>query len=104
MIANFWISSGIFLSQEGYHVRTARDGKEALSEIQRNPPDVLFTDLIMPKISGEQLIRYVRDNPAFAPMVIVVVSGAILEYSGMNRSRRIISSPKAISIPSGSRF
>ena len=70
------------LIQEGYHVRTARDGKEALTEIRRNPPDVLFTDLIMPKISGEQLIRYVRDNPAFAPMVIVVVSGAILEYSG----------------------
>ena len=82
MIASFWIFSGIFLSTEGYHVRTARDGKEALSEISRNPPDVLFTDLIIPKISGEQLIRYVRDNPAFAPMVIVVVSGAILEYSG----------------------
>jgi signal transduction histidine kinase/DNA-binding response OmpR family regulator len=70
------------LIAEGYHVRTARDGKEALSEIQRHPPDVLFTDLIMPKISGEQLIRYVRDNPALASMVIVVVSGAILEYSG----------------------
>jgi signal transduction histidine kinase/DNA-binding response OmpR family regulator len=72
---------GDILIQEGYRVRTARDGKEALSEIHRNPPDVLFTDLIIPKISGEQLIRYVRDNPAFAPMVIVVVSGAILEYS-----------------------
>jgi signal transduction histidine kinase/DNA-binding response OmpR family regulator len=73
---------GDILITEGYHVRTARDGKEALSEIHRDPPDVLFTDLIMPKISGEQLIRYVRDNPAIAPMVIVVVSGAILEYSG----------------------
>ena len=70
------------LITEGYRVQTARDGKEALSEIQRNPPDVLFTDLIMPKISGEQLIRYIRDNPVLAPMVIVVVSGAILEYSG----------------------
>ncbi len=70
------------LISEGYHVRTARDGKEAISEIHRNQPDILFTDLIIPKISGEQLIRYVRDNPAYAPMVIVVVSGAILEYSG----------------------
>jgi signal transduction histidine kinase/DNA-binding response OmpR family regulator len=73
------------LTMEGYHVRTVSDGKEALSEIHRNPPDVLFTDLIIPKISGEQLIRYVRDDPAIAPMVIVVVSGAILEYSGHER-------------------
>ena len=70
------------LVMEGYRVRTAIDGKEAISAIHRNPPDVLFTDLIIPKISGEQLIRYVRDNPDFAQMVIVVVSGAILEYSG----------------------
>lgn len=73
------------LVMEGYRVRTAMDGKEALSAIHRNPPDVLFTDLIIPKISGEQLIRYVRDNPAISPMVIVVVSGAILEYSGHER-------------------
>lgn len=72
---------GDILIQEGYCVRKAKNGKEALSEIHRNPPDVLFTDLIIPKISGEQLIRYVRDNPVFSPMVIVVVSGAILEYS-----------------------
>ncbi len=72
---------GDILIQEGYRVRTASNGKEALSEIHRNPPDVLFTDLIIPKISGEQLIRYVRDDPALASMVIVVVSGAILEYS-----------------------
>ncbi len=73
------------LTMEGYHVRAVSDGKEALSEIHRNPPDVLFTDLIIPKISGEQLIRYIRDDPAIAPMVIVVVSGAILEYSGHER-------------------
>lgn len=73
------------LTREGYVVRTANDGKQALSEIHRNPPDVLFTDLIIPKISGEQLIRFVRDNPSFSPMMVVVVSGAVLEYSGHDR-------------------
>ncbi len=79
---NFLTIFSEILTREGYQVRTAKDGKEALSEIHRNPPDVLFTDLIIPKISGEQLIRFVRDDPAIAPMLIVVVSGAILEYSG----------------------
>lgn len=73
------------LITDGYAVRTARDGKEALSQIQHHPPDILFTDLIIPKISGEQLIRYIRTHSDIAPMVIVVVSGAILEYSGHER-------------------
>jgi signal transduction histidine kinase/DNA-binding response OmpR family regulator len=80
--SNFLDIFSEILTREGYIVRTASDGKQALSEIHRNPPDVLFTDLIIPKISGEQLIRFVRDDPSFSPMRVVVVSGAVLEYSG----------------------
>ena len=78
------IISNILL-EEGYRIITARDGKEALAAILQAPPDVLFTDLIMPKISGEQLIRYIRDTVSLCRMVIVVVSGAILEYSGYEK-------------------
>ncbi len=70
------------LTREGYRVRTARDGREALTGILQSPPDVLFTDLIMPKISGEQLIAYIRDRDHLRRMTIVVVSAAIIEYAG----------------------
>lgn len=67
-------------NKEEYTVRTALDGKEALDEIKKNPPDILFTDIVMPKISGDLLIQYVRKNEQYALMTIVVISGAINEY------------------------
>lgn len=73
------------LTHEGYRVRTARDGREALAGILQSPPDVLFTDLIMPKISGEQLIAYIRDCENLRHMTIVVISAAIIEYAGHER-------------------
>ena len=68
------------LREEGYMVRNAMDGRDALDEIRKDPPDILFTDLVMPKISGDLLIQYVRENERYSHMIIVVVSGAINEY------------------------
>ena len=76
---------GDILREEGFQVKTANNGKECLEEIKKNPPDILFTDLIMPKISGEQLIKYVRSDPALADIVIVIISGALTEYSGRDQ-------------------
>jgi CheY-like chemotaxis protein len=43
------------LERAGYLVRTANDGKEALDAILESAPDVLVTDIQMPRMSGEQL-------------------------------------------------
>ena len=64
------------LSEEGIEVHKARDGKEALEKLIENPPDVLITDLIMPKVSGEQLIEYVGKD-----IYVVALSGAVQEYN-----------------------
>lgn len=69
------------LENAGFRIRTAKDGKEALDAIKTYSPDILFTDLVMPKISGEQLIRYIREDPALKHTIIVVVSAAIVEYN-----------------------
>ena len=44
-------------------MRTAVDGKEALEEIQKDAPDILISDLIMPEVAGEQAVEYVRATP-----------------------------------------
>ncbi len=67
------------LVTEGFSVRHVRDGKEALDAIRKNAPDAIFTDLIMPKISGEELIRHVREMPGMDDIVIVIVTGTIAE-------------------------
>ena len=45
----------LFLERAGYKVDTASNGQEALDSILRDPPDVLLTDINMPRMTGQQL-------------------------------------------------
>jgi two-component system sensor histidine kinase ChiS len=45
----------MFLERAGYRVETAGNGKEALDAILKSPPDVLLTDIKMPRMTGQQL-------------------------------------------------
>lgn len=65
------------LTSKGYEVRTASDGFEALVELRRSLPDVLISDLSMPKMNGFELLSVVRRR--FPQIVVVAMSG---EYSG----------------------
>jgi excisionase family DNA binding protein len=56
-------------------VMKAYDGFEALIRIGEVRPDLLISDLSMPGMDGFRMIRTLRDNPAYAGMAIVVVSG-----------------------------
>ena len=46
-----------FLSLRGYHVRAARDGREALRLIGESAPDLLILDLAMPEMNGVEVLR-----------------------------------------------
>ncbi len=61
-------------------VRFCIDGRRGLDELLRDPPDLLFIELIISKISGEQLIRFVRENREFSQTMVVAVSSVIPEY------------------------
>ena len=50
------------LEKRGYEVTKAYDGKEGMSNFEKGPFDILFTDLIMPKIDGVQLIKIARQK------------------------------------------
>ena len=66
-----------YLSRFGYHVETANNGNIAIERIQQKDYAVVFTDLIMPEISGLDLLRSVkRSNPA-TEVVIVTGYGTI---------------------------
>lgn len=62
------------VAAEGYTVITAQDGEEAWEKIQRESPDVIVLDLIMPKRNGFEVLRRVREQPTSArwqPVIIV---------------------------------
>lgn len=67
------------LEAEGCLVQIAEDGLEALDCIAQKRPDVIFTDLIMPKIDGEKLSYVIRNTPELKDIFLVVLSGVAME-------------------------
>lgn len=64
------------LADAGYATRTAVDGRDALAQIQRSPPDLLLLDVNMPEMDGYALAGILKSNPATATIPIIMVSAA----------------------------
>lgn len=62
------------LTVAGYHVRSADGGHAALCDIEREPPDLLLSDLNMPGLSGFELLSEVRGR--FPDIHVIAMSGA----------------------------
>ncbi|WP_456387476.1 ATP-binding response regulator [Desulfolithobacter sp.] len=73
----------VILEQEGCEVCTADNGLQALEMVPQLEPDIIFTDLIMPKIDGAKLCRVIRSTSRYRHIFLVVLSGVALE-DGVN--------------------
>ncbi len=62
------------LDHAGYAVETARNGMEALEKIRLQPPDVLVTDIEMPKMTGEELCQAIHEQLADRDFPIFVAT------------------------------
>lgn len=60
------------LEMAGHEVQTASDGQAALEEFLRHPPDLLLTDLSMPRMDGFALIRAIKQEPHFAQIPVIL--------------------------------
>jgi len=67
------------LTREGHEVVTAEDGFAALTLLSTFTPDIMFFDLIMPKIDGNKLIQIVRSMPQLKDCYLVIISAAVAE-------------------------
>ena len=63
-----------YLEDVGCRVRTARDGVEAMAELELEPPDLLILDVMMPRMSGFQVCRQVKSNPKMRDIPVVMVT------------------------------
>lgn len=64
----------VLLEEQGFRVRLAADGEEALARLREQRPDVLVTDLNMPRRDGLALTRAVRADPALAGLPVVLLT------------------------------
>ena len=62
------------LEKDGYELLMATDGKEAVELIENNKPDLILTDIMMPFISGLEVISHVRNQLEFKTPIIVFSS------------------------------
>ena len=58
----------------GYAVMTASDGDEGLAIASEKVPDLIVLDLMLPKLSGAQLLQALKENPGTAHIPVVVLS------------------------------
>jgi len=65
------------LNRAGFKVLIARDGEEGLESARKNLPDVIVLDLMMPKMTGEEVCRALRDDDATRHLAIVMLTAKI---------------------------
>jgi DNA-binding response OmpR family regulator len=59
---------------EGIEVTTAVDGEEGLKMAQSDPPDLVISDIMMPKVNGLELLAALRSSPETAAMPVILLS------------------------------
>lgn len=67
-------SAEIFLKQAGYQVLLAEDGFDALSKINDYEPNMIFCDILMPRLDGYQTCAIIKRSPKFSPTPFVMLS------------------------------
>jgi CheY-like chemotaxis protein len=73
------------LQKAGYDVVCAEDGEAALAETEKHMPDLILLDMIMPKLSGPDVLIRLKKNPKTAHIPVVVLSS----LSELNRQKLV---------------
>ncbi|MGH6753123.1 MAG: response regulator [Bradyrhizobium sp.] len=67
-------SAEVFLQQAGCEVLLAEDGFAALAKIADHRPDVIFVDIMMPRLDGYQTCTLIKRNPRFGETPVIMLS------------------------------
>jgi len=67
-------SAEIFLAQGGHQVMLAEDGFDALSKVNDHAPELIFCDILMPRLDGYQTCAIIKRNPKFAHVPVIMLS------------------------------
>ena len=74
-----------YLEELGCSIAMARDGMEAVEAIEKNPPDLVLLDVMMPKLSGYQVCEKIKSDPDTRDIPVIMVT-ALGEISDVERA------------------
>ena len=67
-------SAESMLATEGYDVVTAENGFEALSKVARHNPDLIFVDIMMPRLDGYQTCAIIKNNTQYRSTPVIMLT------------------------------
>ncbi len=62
------------LSEQGFSVSVARNGREAMEQIRQSLPDAMILDLMMPEVDGFQVLGMIRENPETSTIPVLILT------------------------------
>jgi CheY-like chemotaxis protein len=68
------LSNERILTKAGYEVSTAADGEEALRIAGEQLPDIILLDMMLPKLSGPDVLRKLKENPTTSAIPVIVLT------------------------------
>ncbi|TVR97540.1 MAG: response regulator [Rhodospirillales bacterium] len=71
---NIVLSLQFLMKQAGFEVRVARDGEEALREVEDKAPDLILLDVMIPKRDGYDVCQTIRANPDWREIYIIMLT------------------------------
>src|SRR5678815_3125361 len=77
------------LSLAGYNITTATDGDEALAAIESYQPDLVITDVMMPRINGYELAQRIRANPVTKFIPVIMQTAASHRAEDLRRASEV---------------
>ena len=77
-----------YLSSSGYELRTASDGEQTLQQIKAWQPDLILLDIMMPRLSGFEVCKRLRADPATRDIAVLMVT-ALDQPSDMERANDV---------------
>ena len=81
------------LEDNGFATVSAKDGLEAISKIEENPPDLVTLDLSMPEKSGAGVYRLLRKDPRRSDIPVIIISGLSAGFKTFLSTRRRVPPP-----------
>jgi CheY-like chemotaxis protein len=74
-----------FLEERGFAVESAANGQDALEALERMSPDLIITDMQMPKMDGSELIDALKNSPKTATIPVIILAG---KQSGFEKAQK----------------
>jgi DNA-binding NarL/FixJ family response regulator len=73
-----------FLEDSGFTVQAASNANEAWQLLQKNPPDLVISDIMMPQVDGYQFLKQLREDPRFETLPVVFLTARGMKADRIN--------------------